>query len=106
MPQPESVAEATGSLRARADVTPGLAVVLVGENPASQVYVRSKSKQAKEAGINAIDKALRARGRFNVSIAIPSLVWRSSTDSSCWSFIVFSCLSSGWRRSAPDPDPT
>jgi len=32
-------------------VTPGLAVVLVGENPASQVYVRNKSRAAEEAGM-------------------------------------------------------
>src|SRR6185436_310667 len=33
-------------------VTPGLAVVLVGENPASQVYVRMKGKASEEAGIH------------------------------------------------------
>ena len=32
--------------------TPGLAVVLVGEDPASQVYVRSKEKQTRETGMN------------------------------------------------------
>jgi methylenetetrahydrofolate dehydrogenase (NADP+)/methenyltetrahydrofolate cyclohydrolase len=32
-------------------ITPGLAVVLVGEDPASQVYVRNKAKQTKEAGM-------------------------------------------------------
>lgn len=32
-------------------VTPGLAVVLVGDNPASQVYVRNKSRAAEEAGM-------------------------------------------------------
>lgn len=37
-------------LRTRA-VTPGLAVVLVGENPASQVYVRMKGRACEEAGI-------------------------------------------------------
>ena len=31
---------------------PGLATVLVGENPASQVYVRSKQKACAEAGID------------------------------------------------------
>ena len=36
---------------ARAGRPPGLAVVLVGENPASQVYVRSKTKTAGELGI-------------------------------------------------------
>ncbi|MCO6389796.1 bifunctional methylenetetrahydrofolate dehydrogenase/methenyltetrahydrofolate cyclohydrolase FolD [Aliihoeflea aestuarii] len=37
-------------LLAESGVTPGLAVVIVGEDPASQVYVASKSKKAKECG--------------------------------------------------------
>jgi methylenetetrahydrofolate dehydrogenase (NADP+)/methenyltetrahydrofolate cyclohydrolase len=37
---------------------PGLAVVLVGENPASAVYVRNKSKQTAEAGMNSFDHRL------------------------------------------------
>jgi methylenetetrahydrofolate dehydrogenase (NADP+)/methenyltetrahydrofolate cyclohydrolase len=36
-------------------VVPALAVVLVGKNPASQVYVKAKSKRAIEAGLRAID---------------------------------------------------
>ena len=36
---------------ARREVTPGLAVVLVGENPASQVYVRMKGRACEEAGL-------------------------------------------------------
>jgi methylenetetrahydrofolate dehydrogenase (NADP+)/methenyltetrahydrofolate cyclohydrolase len=39
---------------------PGLAVVLVGENPASQVYVRSKAKQTVEAGMRSIEHQLPA----------------------------------------------
>jgi len=39
-------------------VTPGLAVVLVGEDPASQVYVRSKGKQTIEAGMNSYEHKL------------------------------------------------
>src|SRR5256885_269333 len=35
----------------KAGVTPGLAVVLVGDNPASQVYVRMKGKACDEAGL-------------------------------------------------------
>ena len=34
------------------DITPGLAVVLVGEDPASQVYVRNKHKACEELGIH------------------------------------------------------
>lgn len=36
-------------------ITPGLAVVLVGNNPASEVYVRNKEKAVREAGMNAYD---------------------------------------------------
>ncbi|MCP4472396.1 MAG: bifunctional methylenetetrahydrofolate dehydrogenase/methenyltetrahydrofolate cyclohydrolase FolD [Gammaproteobacteria bacterium] len=39
-------------------ITPGLAVVLVGEDPASQVYVRSKGKQTQEAGMNSYEHKL------------------------------------------------
>lgn len=39
-------------------VTPGLAVVLVGEDPASHVYVRMKAKACREAGIEARDLTL------------------------------------------------
>lgn len=39
-------------------ITPGLAVVLVGEDPASQVYVRSKGKQTVEVGMNSYEHKL------------------------------------------------
>ncbi len=45
------IAEEVAAL-ARQHVKPGLAVVLVGEDPASQIYVRSKGKQTKEVGMN------------------------------------------------------
>ncbi len=45
-------------LQASAGTTPGLAVVLVGSDAASQVYVKSKSRQAREAGITPIDHTL------------------------------------------------
>ncbi|MEL7517105.1 MAG: bifunctional methylenetetrahydrofolate dehydrogenase/methenyltetrahydrofolate cyclohydrolase FolD [Pseudomonadota bacterium] len=41
-------------------IKPGLAVVLVGEDPASQVYVRSKGKQTVEAGMNSYEHRLAA----------------------------------------------
>jgi methylenetetrahydrofolate dehydrogenase (NADP+)/methenyltetrahydrofolate cyclohydrolase len=53
------VAEGAAALRA-AGVVPGLAVVLVGENAASQIYVRSKAKAAREAGVDAFDHHLPA----------------------------------------------
>lgn len=45
---------------ARHGIVPGLAVVLVGNNPASQIYVRSKLKQAQEAGIRSYEYRLSA----------------------------------------------
>ena len=48
----------TAEIKRSRGVVPGLAVVLVGEDPASQVYVKAKSKQAQEAGIRAIDRKL------------------------------------------------
>jgi len=41
-------------------IVPGLAVVLVGDNPASQVYVRNKGRQTLEAGMRSYDHALPA----------------------------------------------
>src|ERR1700730_3670805 len=41
-------------------ITPGLAVVLVGNDPASQVYVRSKHKQTQEAGMASFEHVLPA----------------------------------------------
>ena len=40
--------------------TPGLAVVLVGEDPASHVYVRTKAKQTREAGMASFEHKLDA----------------------------------------------
>jgi methylenetetrahydrofolate dehydrogenase (NADP+)/methenyltetrahydrofolate cyclohydrolase len=51
----ERVAQATARLKADHDIVPGLAVVLVGEDPASAVYVKSKGKAAHEAGLRAFD---------------------------------------------------
>ncbi len=53
------VAEKAGALIAKG-VTPGLAVVLVGENPASQVYVGAKGKAAKACGFHSVQHDLPA----------------------------------------------
>jgi len=47
------VARRVQALKARG-ITPGLAVVLVGENPASQVYVRNKVKACEDAGLHSV----------------------------------------------------
>ncbi|MBV9558463.1 MAG: bifunctional methylenetetrahydrofolate dehydrogenase/methenyltetrahydrofolate cyclohydrolase FolD, partial [Pseudolabrys sp.] len=52
------IAGAVAQLKSAHGVTPGLAVVLVGANPASEVYVKSKSKAVVEAGMRPIDYKL------------------------------------------------
>ena len=47
-------------IKEKKGVTPGLAVILVGEDPASQVYVRNKGKQTLEAGMNSYEHKLDA----------------------------------------------
>ena len=52
------VAEHVVRLKAEHSITPGLAVVLVGEDPASQVYVRSKGKLTVEVGMHSVEHKL------------------------------------------------
>lgn len=52
------IAAQVAQLKAGYDLTPGLAVVLVGEDPASQIYVRNKGLQAQEAGMNSLQHRL------------------------------------------------
>ena len=54
----EKMTSQIATIKSNHNVVPGLAVVLVGEDPASQVYVRSKGKQAKECGITSIEHKL------------------------------------------------
>ncbi len=51
----ERVGRQVATLREHRGITPGLAVVLVGENPASEVYVRNKGKQTREAGMESYE---------------------------------------------------
>ena len=55
----EETKQHIAALRTRG-VTPGLAVVLVGENPASQAYVRSKDKTCRELGMHSLKLELAA----------------------------------------------
>ena len=54
------VAEAVEGLATGHGLIPGLAVVLVGEDPASEVYVRSKGKQTVEVGMRSFEHKLAA----------------------------------------------
>jgi methylenetetrahydrofolate dehydrogenase (NADP+)/methenyltetrahydrofolate cyclohydrolase len=54
----EQLTAVVAALKSEYDLTPGLAVVLVGENPASEIYVRSKGKQTVETGMNSFEQKL------------------------------------------------
>jgi methylenetetrahydrofolate dehydrogenase (NADP+)/methenyltetrahydrofolate cyclohydrolase len=56
----EGIATQVAELKSKHGLIPGLAVVLVGEDPASQVYVRSKGRQTVEAGMNSFEHKLDA----------------------------------------------
>jgi methylenetetrahydrofolate dehydrogenase (NADP+) / methenyltetrahydrofolate cyclohydrolase len=56
----QHVAAAAADLAARYGTVPGLAAVLVGEDPASEIYVRSKAKATREAGFASIEHRLPA----------------------------------------------
>jgi methylenetetrahydrofolate dehydrogenase (NADP+)/methenyltetrahydrofolate cyclohydrolase len=56
------------ALKDKFDIAPALAVVLVGQDPASQVYVRNKILQAEQAGIRSIEK------RFDANLDTDSLM--------------------------------
>lgn len=53
-----TVKSETEKLVAATKVTPGIAVVIVGEDPASQVYVASKGRKAKECGFHSVQHTL------------------------------------------------
>ncbi|RWR31786.1 bifunctional methylenetetrahydrofolate dehydrogenase/methenyltetrahydrofolate cyclohydrolase FolD [Sinirhodobacter populi] len=54
------VADHVTRLKEESGITPGLAVVLVGEDPASAVYVRNKGRQTVEVGMNSYEHKLPA----------------------------------------------
>ena len=54
----ESVRAETEDFKARTGVTPGLAVILVGDDPASKIYVGNKKKACIEAGFNSFEHIL------------------------------------------------
>ena len=54
------VAAGVAALKRERGVTPGLAVVLVGEDPASQVYVRTKGKAGEQTGMLSFEHKLPA----------------------------------------------
>jgi len=78
------VAEHVARLKEESGLTPGLAVVLVGEDPASAVYVKNKGIQTKEAGMASFEHKLPAEtseaellaliGRLNADPAVHGIL--------------------------------
>ena len=56
----EKIKAETAELINEHGITPGLAVVIVGEDPASQVYVRNKKRTAESCGFNSVQHSLAA----------------------------------------------
>src|SRR5229473_2085197 len=73
----QQVAEATVRLREEHQLTPGLAAVLVGDDPASQIYVRSKGRACADAGIASFEFPLPGNADL---AAILGLVGRLNAD--------------------------
>src|SRR5208337_4143440 len=75
------VAKRAAAFAAASGRPPGLAVVLAGENPASQVYVRSKLKLARELGFHSVEHRLDAGiGEAELLDAIAALNADSAVD--------------------------
>ena len=64
------VAEEVAQLKADHGLVPGLAVVLVGDDPASQIYVRSKGEKSREAGMHSVTHVLPAEATQNELMAV------------------------------------
>lgn len=56
----DRVAQGVSTLKAEHNITPGLAVVLVGADPASEIYVRNKGKMTREVGMESFEYVLPA----------------------------------------------
>jgi methylenetetrahydrofolate dehydrogenase (NADP+)/methenyltetrahydrofolate cyclohydrolase len=72
-----TVAKAAAAMKQKHGYAAGLAVVLVGEDPASQVYVRNKVRQTEEAGMRSIEHRLAAA---STEADVVALVKRLNAD--------------------------
>lgn len=68
------VAEGVATLKAASGVKPGLAVVLVGADPASEIYVRNKGKMTVEVGMESIEHKLPADTSEEALLALVDLL--------------------------------
>jgi methylenetetrahydrofolate dehydrogenase (NADP+) / methenyltetrahydrofolate cyclohydrolase len=79
------VAAEVARLAAAHGLTPGIAVVLVGNNPASEVYVRTKSRQVVETGMRSFDHRLPATAGEDELLA---LIARLNADAAVHGILV------------------
>ncbi len=79
------IAKAVAELKAKHGLTPGLAVVLVGEDPASKVYVANKAKQTVEAGMNSWEHKLPAE---TSEADLLALIEKLNNDPACHGILV------------------
>jgi len=79
------IAKAVQELKSKHGLTPGLAVVLVGEDPASKVYVANKAKQTVEVGMNSWEHKLPAS---TPEADLLALVDRLNNDPACHGILV------------------
>jgi methylenetetrahydrofolate dehydrogenase (NADP+)/methenyltetrahydrofolate cyclohydrolase len=79
------IAKAVADLKAKHGLTPGLAVVLVGEDPASKVYVANKAKQTVEVGMTSWEHKLPAETSED---AVLALVHKLNNDPACHGILV------------------
>jgi methylenetetrahydrofolate dehydrogenase (NADP+)/methenyltetrahydrofolate cyclohydrolase len=91
------IARRVQALSSRHGVTPGLAVVLVGDDPASQVYVRNKGRQTREAGMQSFETHLPATASEDELLA---QVARLNADPAVHGILVQLPLPSQIRESA------
>ncbi|GGO65962.1 bifunctional protein FolD [Microbacterium nanhaiense] len=80
----EELAERIAALKARG-VTPGIATVLVGADPASQLYVGMKHKQSEAIGMNSIQRELPADATQE---DVEALIDELNADPTCHGYIV------------------
>jgi methylenetetrahydrofolate dehydrogenase (NADP+) / methenyltetrahydrofolate cyclohydrolase len=79
------IATAVAALKAEHNIIPGLAVVLVGEDPASKVYVANKAKQTIEVGMNSWEHKMPAE---TSEADLLAMVQKLNTDPSVHGILV------------------
>ena len=65
-----SLAAEISDIKTRTGLVPGLAVIIVGDDPASKIYIRSKETTAKELGINSVVEQLNSSVSTDTILAL------------------------------------